>query len=218
MRWSSRLLALAVTGALGASAFDASLFTFHQDGQDSVSEDVAQLILELRTKSSLAAVLGKMETGTADQLNQFVRSDGMLFGGADGHDAPMRSLVLLEGIDGQVGSAVQKSQPSYIRIPHASSDFMDSDSLESFLGSDGTGINGKHCTYHSTAGLPMTSENAKKCVSEDPILSAGGDLLGHDFLGLIDSVETWTPDGSGLSASRILLKVMESPTGSTDGL
>lgn len=103
MRWSSRLLALAVTGALGASAFDASLFTFHQDGQDSVSEDVAQLILELRTKSSLAAVLGKMETGTADQLNQFVRSDGMLFGGADGHDAPMRSLVLLEGIDGQVG-------------------------------------------------------------------------------------------------------------------
>lgn len=104
MRWSSRLLALAVTGALGASAFDASLFTFHlQDAQDSVSEDVAQLILELRTQSSLAAVVGKMETETADQLNQFVRSDGMLFGGADGYDAPKRSLVLLEGIDAQVG-------------------------------------------------------------------------------------------------------------------
>ncbi|KAJ5612409.1 hypothetical protein N7510_005603 [Penicillium lagena] len=211
MRWSSRILALAVTGALGASAFDASLFTFHlQDGQEAVSEDVAHLILELRTKSSLAAVLGKMETETADQLNQFVQSDGTLFGGADDHDAPKRSLVLLEGIDGQVGSAIQKSQPSYIRVPHASSDFMNSDALESFLGSDGTAINGKHCTYHSTAGLPMTSENAKKCVSEDPILSSGGDLLGHDFLRLIDSVETWTPNGPGLSASRILLKSQSS--------
>jgi hypothetical protein len=104
MRWSSRILALAVTGALGTSAFDASLFAFDpQVGQDSVSEEVALRILELRTQSSLASVLGKMDTKTADQLNQFARSDITLFGSADGHDTPKKSLVLLEGIDEQVG-------------------------------------------------------------------------------------------------------------------
>lgn len=114
MGWASKLLALAVTGALGTNALDATIFTFspvrdkqaYQDtvlGQQTVSEDVAGLILELRMKSSVASVLGSTGADTVDRLNQFAGTDSTLFGGPSDHGTTGRSIVFLEGVDGGVG-------------------------------------------------------------------------------------------------------------------
>lgn len=112
MRWVSKLLALAATGALGTNALEASVFTFPSSnhgltntfsGQQAVSEDVARLVLDLRTKSSLASILGKSETATVDRLNQFAEADFTLFGGSSAHDAQGKSVVFLEGLEHEVG-------------------------------------------------------------------------------------------------------------------
>lgn len=112
MRWASKLLTLAATGALGTNAFETSIFTFpsHSNGSPdtrihpgTVSEDVARLVLELRTQSSVASVLGLTETDTIDHLNQFAEPETTLFGGPTEHSASGKSILLLEGLEQQVG-------------------------------------------------------------------------------------------------------------------
>lgn len=112
MRWAWKLLALVAAGALGTNALDATIFTFPHLKEEShnrpyqaqtISEDFARLILELRTKSSLGSVLGRTETKNVDWLNQFADTEFTLFGGSDGHAAPARSLLLVEGVDGDAG-------------------------------------------------------------------------------------------------------------------
>lgn len=111
MRWVSKLLALAATGALGTNALETSIFTFPSSRNGSpetrgqsgtVSQDVARLILELRTKSSVASVLGLTETDTIDRLNEFAETEPTLFGDS-GHAASGKSILLLQGLEQQVG-------------------------------------------------------------------------------------------------------------------
>lgn len=113
MHWVSKLLALAATGALGTNALESSIFTFPSDGQgykstiseqQTVSEDVARLILELRSQSSLASVLGQMEADAVDHLNQFADSQSTLFGGSGNIESPGKSIIFFEGIDHEVGT------------------------------------------------------------------------------------------------------------------
>lgn len=117
MRAVSKLLALAALSALGTNAFETSIFTFHADHQPSVdvaseqqtvSEDVARLILELRMKSPLHSRLGNMETDMVDHLNQYASSQYSLFGGSDVQDAPSRSIIFLEGLDHEIGMCGSK--------------------------------------------------------------------------------------------------------------
>lgn len=124
MHWVSKLLALAATGSLGANAFETSIFTFPSSNhglqnnafeQQTVSEDVARLILELRTRSSIATVLGKADTGTVDRLNQFAEADSTLFGGSSSHDAQGKSIVFLEGLERELGMHSQVHSTS-IRV------------------------------------------------------------------------------------------------------
>lgn len=112
MHWVSKLLALAATGALGTNALETSIFTFPSSSNGSpetrvqsgtVSEDVARLILELRTKTSLASVLGLTETDTIDRLNEFAETEPTLFGDSTGHAASGKSILLLQGLEQQVG-------------------------------------------------------------------------------------------------------------------
>lgn len=114
MHWLS-LLALTATSAVGSNAFESSIFTFHADqdsltpssGSETVSEDVARLILELRMRSPLHSKLG----GNADPevvgyLNEHADSQYPLFGGgpsAAGKDGLSRSVIFLEGLDDQIG-------------------------------------------------------------------------------------------------------------------
>ena len=111
MRWVSKLLALAATGALGTNAMEASIFKFPNGAQRdqsslTISEDFAQLILDLRVKSSLASVLGSMETDKVDRLDHLAETQVTLFGGATGHDVPEKSLVVIEGLGRSVGTYV----------------------------------------------------------------------------------------------------------------
>lgn len=112
MHWVSKLLALAATGSLGVNASETSIFTFPSSSnelqnavleQQAVSEDVARLVLELRTKSSLASILGSADTDTVDRLNQFAEPDVTLFDGPKTHDAQGKSIIFLEGLDQEVG-------------------------------------------------------------------------------------------------------------------
>jgi hypothetical protein len=112
MHLVSKLLALAAVGALGTHALDTSIFTFPLNEQEqreaslehrTVSEDVAQLILELRTQSSLESLLGKVETDIVDRINEFSGSQFPLFGGPDSHGSPNRNMILVEGVNEAVG-------------------------------------------------------------------------------------------------------------------
>lgn len=174
MRWVSKLLALAATGALGTNASETSIFTFPSGKQGSrngiseqqtVPEDVARLVLELRMKSSLASVLGHMDTDAVDSLNQFADAETTLFGGPSDHEIPGRSLIFLEGLDqgigmwtgtcrlsdwlimlswvARTGSNMRKTQPHSLTVPQTSSDLV-GDSLESLMERDNQGT---HCIY-----------------------------------------------------------------------
>jgi hypothetical protein len=112
MHLVSKLLALAAAGALGTQALDTSIFTFPSSEQEqieaslghrTVSEDVAQLILELRTQSSLQSLLGKVETDIVDRINEFSGSQFSLFGGDDSHGSPSKNMILVEGVNEAVG-------------------------------------------------------------------------------------------------------------------
>lgn len=108
MGWTSKLLALAVTGALGAQALEASIFKLpseqrHNDNPNTISEDVARAILELRLESSQASVLGGVDTDTVERLNHLSGAQSALFGGLNGAEAPKKSLLILEGLEHQVG-------------------------------------------------------------------------------------------------------------------
>lgn len=112
MRWVSAFLALALTGALQANALDATIFTFPSKTatslsgslqQQTISEDEARLVLELRMKSSVASVLGMVDADTVHHLNQFAQDDFTLFGGAAGGIALKKSILILEGVDQEVG-------------------------------------------------------------------------------------------------------------------
>lgn len=112
MRWVSTFFALALTGALQANALDATIFTFPpktaslpiaDSDRHAVSEDEARLVLELRMKSPVASVLGGVDGNTVNRLNHFAQDDLTLFGGATGGIAPKKSILILDGIDQEVG-------------------------------------------------------------------------------------------------------------------
>lgn len=119
MNWLSKLLALAATSAVGTNAFESSIFTFHADSQASadstgsqtVSEDVARLILELRMRSPLHSKLGSMEPDVVDNLDQYADSQYSLFGGSDAEDKLGRSIIFLEGLDEEVGMLIGTRKP-----------------------------------------------------------------------------------------------------------
>lgn len=119
MHLVSKLLALAAAGALGTHALETSIFTFpsneHKQGENSlkhqtVSEDVAHLILELRTQSSLQSILGKVETDIVDRINEFSGAQSSLFGGHGSHGTPSKSMILIEGVNEAVGMFVARTR------------------------------------------------------------------------------------------------------------
>jgi hypothetical protein len=110
MRWASTFFALTLTGALQANALDATILTFPSGTEDSLrtnpkqqtlSEDEARLVLELRMQSSVASVLGMVDAVTVNHLNQFAEADSTLFGGYGGVRIPGKSILVLEGVDQQ---------------------------------------------------------------------------------------------------------------------
>ncbi|KAJ5962390.1 hypothetical protein N7501_007331 [Penicillium viridicatum] len=219
MRWVSAFLALALTGALQANALDATIFTFPSKTatslsgspqQQTISEDEARLVLELRMKSSVASVLGMVDADTVHHLNQFAQDDLTLFGGATGGIAPKKSILILEGIDQEVALVMQKAQPNHIHIPQISSPFIGFDLLESFVESSPTvkGDRGQTCTYFNDANraASSTSQTPKECLSRDPMFADGSDLLSRDSLPLIDSVESWISKDHKDSALKLAFK------------
>ncbi|KAJ5753845.1 uncharacterized protein N7511_007998 [Penicillium nucicola] len=222
MRWLSTFLALAVTGALQVNALEASIFGLPSRAsgihnadikQQSLTEEEAQLVLGLRMKSSVASVLGMVDTETVNHLNQFAKADTTLFGGVGEDFAPGRNVYILEGVDERVAMSMRKLQPKHVLVPKISSTFVGTDLMGSFIEStySVTGDRGQYCTYYDNDASKSTSTNsqtAKGCLSKDPILSRGSGLFDQDFLELIDSVGTWTSKNRDHSVLKLYLKTV----------
>ncbi|OQE07076.1 hypothetical protein PENVUL_c015G03287 [Penicillium vulpinum] len=219
MRWVSAFLALGLTGALQANALDATIFTFpsktssssaSHSQQQTISEDEARLVLELRMKSSVASVLGTVNADTVNQLNHFAQDDITLFGGATGGAVSQKSIIVMEGIDQEAALVMQKAQPEHLHIPRISSPFIGFDILESFIESSPTvkGGRGHVCTYFSDASkaASSTSQTPKECLSRDPMFTDESDLLARDILTLVDSVEFWMSKDYKDSALKLSFK------------
>ncbi|KAJ5675876.1 hypothetical protein N7462_008773 [Penicillium macrosclerotiorum] len=215
MRWGSKLLALAATGAWGANALDASIFTFASTDETSnnakaisqeVPEEVAQLILELRMGSSLGSVLGKVQTDTIDRMNSYSGSQPSLFGGSLDKELPQRSFIFLEGLGENIGSKLRKHQAPNIFVPQTSSSLVD-DALVSLIGD---GDVDRHCTYHANTSRsqPKAAQSIQECLSRDPILSHGKSILSHEVLNLIRSMEAWGSNDFKTTGSRLVFKAI----------
>ncbi|KAJ5779045.1 hypothetical protein N7457_006765 [Penicillium paradoxum] len=219
MRWVSALIALASASALQANALDTTIFTFSPNSasstnansqQQTITEDEARLVLELRMKSPVESVLGMVDADTVDYLNHFAQDDIMLFGVSSKEFPPKRSMLVLEGVDQQHVLAMQKAQPIHLRIPQVSSSFIGFDPLETLIGTAHTAKEdrGQHCTYFDGANsaTSMISQTAKECLSRDPMFADDSGLLSHDFFSLVDSVESWTSKDRKDSALRLSFK------------
>ncbi|OGE56329.1 hypothetical protein PENARI_c003G01820 [Penicillium arizonense] len=219
MRWLSTFLALALTGALQANALEASIFSLSPGSseinnantkQQRLTEEEAQLVLELRMKSSVASVLGMVDTDTVDRLNQFAKADSTLFGGSSNDEAPGRSIFILEGVDERVAMALHKVQPNHILVPQISTTFVGADLMGSFIESTSTVIadRGQYCTYYDDASksTSIKPQTARDCLSKDPLLARSSELLDQDFLRLVDSVETWASKSQENSALKLSFK------------
>ncbi|KAJ5902438.1 hypothetical protein N7495_002966 [Penicillium taxi] len=208
MRWASQLLALVAAGALGTNALEASILTFPGEQgknyikQEVVSEDVARLILELRTKPSLASVLGKMDTDMVDRLNQFTETEFTLFGSGQDSKNAKKSVIIIEGLGTDISSVLRKREPQSLFVPRASSDLV-SDYLESLM-EEGSG---KYCLYDGNFnGDSNAAQSVKECLSKDPVLSQAENLFEPSLLDLINSAETWLSKDGMTSASKLSLK------------
>ncbi|KAJ6109762.1 hypothetical protein N7486_001997 [Penicillium sp. IBT 16267x] len=204
MYWVSKLLALGATGALGTNAMEASIFKFPSgrpldSGSVTVSADFAQLALKIRVESSLASVLRGMETD-ADRLDQFADTQMPLFG--SDNEVPGKSLVIIEGFDGEADMSMRKKQLPNLFVPSASYDLVDGP-FTSLVEGD---INGSHCMYHKGNGKTKSTPTAKDCLIKDAVLSLSLNLFDHDLLDLIDSVETWVSKDQKTTASRLSFK------------
>ncbi|KAJ5476017.1 hypothetical protein N7475_001746 [Penicillium sp. IBT 31633x] len=219
MRWVSAFLALASTGALHANALDATIFTFSPKTasftninvqQQTITEDEARLVLALRMKSSTASVLGTVDADTVDNLNNFAQEDFTLFGEANKGSAAGRSILVLEGVNQQNVLAMQNAQPTHLRISQPSSSFIGFDPLDCHIERSHMvkGDHGQVCTYFTDASraTSMTSQSPKDCLYKDPMFADGSDLLVHDFLALVDSVESWTSKDRKDSALKLSFK------------
>ncbi|KAJ5985151.1 hypothetical protein N7499_008571 [Penicillium canescens] len=219
MRWLSTFLALALTGALQANALEASIFSLSPRSsginnanakQQRLTEEEAQLVLELRMKSSVASVLGMVDTDTVHRLNQFAKADFTLFGGSSSDEAPGRSVFILEGVDERVAMTLHKVQPNHIFVPQISTTFMGADLMGSFIESTPTvtADRGQYCAYYDNDASKSTSvkpQTARECLSKDP-LARDSELLNQDFLKLVDSVETWASKSQENSALKLSFK------------
>ncbi|KAJ5230245.1 hypothetical protein N7489_010953 [Penicillium chrysogenum] len=221
MRWVSAFFALALTGALQANALDATIFTFPpktasyptaNPNRQTISEDEARLVLELRMKSSVASVLGMVDGDTVNRLNHFAQDDPTLFGGATGAIAFKKSIFILEGIDQEVALVMQQAQPDHLHVPQISSPFINPDLLESFTESSTTAKEdrGQMCTYYNDAGRASssTSQTPEECLFRDPMFDDESDLLARDFIMLVDSVESWASKDHKDSALKLSFKDM----------
>lgn len=103
---------LSVTAALGATAYDASVFTFdpHRQSQrlndGKVVGEAAPSLLALRTNSDNDLMLERTDQDTVQALNQYGGKPAPLFGSSSNRQGLGKSLLILEGIGDAVGMLV----------------------------------------------------------------------------------------------------------------
>jgi hypothetical protein len=109
MRRFSSFLSLLLAIASGTRALDASIFTFNSSspwqnaGCAVLSDDIAQHLLELRMNVPTASALGRWDHNTIELLNRYGGPQSPLFGSKVDRQHIARSLLVIEGIDTEVG-------------------------------------------------------------------------------------------------------------------
>ena len=99
---------LSLAAALGACAYDASIFTFDSYRQTqhlmnpSPLDGAAPSLLALRTNSDNDLILEETDQETVQALNQYGGMPSPLFGDSS-HGKSGRSIIVLEGISNEAG-------------------------------------------------------------------------------------------------------------------
>lgn len=100
-------LLLSLSAVLGATAHEASVFTFDSNrpsqhsNTPSVLDNAAESLLALRTNSENGLMLEQTDPETVEALNELGGTPAPLFG--DSRRGVERSLVILEGVGDYVG-------------------------------------------------------------------------------------------------------------------
>ena len=103
------ILALSVAIVSGTRTPEALVLTFgdsylpHKLKASGVSDNVVQRIIDLRMGSEISLTLGRADQDTIEILNDLGGSPAPLFGLTSELDNPTRDLLVLEGVEPEIG-------------------------------------------------------------------------------------------------------------------
>ncbi|OKL56897.1 hypothetical protein UA08_07850 [Talaromyces atroroseus] len=155
----------AVATASSAPASDGAIFLFDakQDvglqGQGSIHEDAARLLLQQRMQSTQTTPSTALVEPIVQLLDNFGGYQYNLFQEADSRNQ-QKLLVVVEGLVNGSSATPQENPTAHLHVSQMSSDFIDRFIAESISETDGFYSSGwKHCEYEVTADQASSSEH-----------------------------------------------------------
>ncbi|KAJ9190891.1 hypothetical protein DTO164E3_9107 [Paecilomyces variotii] len=214
MRRTVNLFALSLVAALGANAYDASVYTFDRQPRVSPShgitlpQDAAKLIIERRMMLQ-ESVLGSADDEVVEYVDQFGGQQQSLFGLSHEHNDPRRQLLVLEGVDDELVSAVPNAESNKFSVHHVSGGFASDDSLETLIGMN----QDKRGPFTTCAfdvngdGNAEVPAEARECLSTTTAFPEALQVFGRGSSPSfpVRRVESWSKENGAISILRITL-------------
>ncbi|KAF7593889.1 hypothetical protein BBP40_010700 [Aspergillus hancockii] len=208
MRQLSSFFSVSLAITSGTRALDASIFTFdsfppwQNAGAAVLSDDMAQHLLELRMNVPTASTLEKWDQNTVELLDRYGGPQRPLFGSNVGHQHTSRSLLVIEGIDAEVGDLV---------VTNPLADFLDDDFLRSLSAMSPDSVKAtttKHCEFNGEGeASPDLLQSIRNCIPKGSAVEAVTQTFKKELFGQIKMAEAWV-DEQSLTAT---LKVSAQP-------
>ncbi|KAL1850799.1 hypothetical protein Plec18170_006633 [Paecilomyces lecythidis] len=214
MRQTANLFALSLVAALGAHAYDASVYTFDRQPRVSPShgttlpQDAAKLIIERRMMLQ-GSLLGSADDEVVGYVDQFGGQQQSLFGLSQEQNEPRRQLLVLEGADGDLASAVSNQKPNSFNVHHVSGGFASDDSLETLIGMSQDKRGGfVSCSFDVNLGAnPEVPAHARDCLETTAAFPGTLQVLGKGSSPSLPMrrVESWSKENGAVSILKITL-------------
>ncbi|KAL2826034.1 hypothetical protein BJY01DRAFT_229956 [Aspergillus pseudoustus] len=221
MHTLSRFLTTLAATVIGTNALEASIFTFGtdvntQELKPSVISSVTFLqLLDLRSKSSTASNLGRVDEEGVEFLSRLSGAPSPLFDtSTSGRDANT-VLVFLEGIADTIDSSIRTEYQSELVTSALSTEPGIDTIFDSFLETrirDMVSLGGKRCILRGPESVSFeTQKNDLSCLRETLASQMFSRTLESGLLNLISIGEFWINEHKGTVVLRI---IFEDPTNS----
>ncbi|GAD98513.1 conserved hypothetical protein [Paecilomyces variotii No. 5] len=214
MRQTANLFALSLVAALGAQAYDASVYTFDRQPRASAShgttlpQDAAKLIIERRMMLQ-GSLLGSADDEVVGYVDQFGGQQQSLFGLSQEQNEPRRQLLVLEGADSDLASAVSNQKSNNFNVHHVSGGLASDDSLETLIGMSQDKRGGfVSCAFDVNADAnPEVPAGARECLETTAAFPGTLQVLGKDSSPSLPMrrVESWSQENGAVSILKITL-------------